>query len=138
MPLSNSGRSSASSEIDWDGALWPVLEHYGWELPGPRSGWVTVKCGAHKDSHASCRVNNTLGAAKCQACDFHGDIINIIRFYEGKDLDFRSALRIAEAITGTSHGHVRSQRDGGIRVSSEPRDRAADRAYVPPRLRSAG
>lgn len=119
--------------VDYTFELWPILEHYGWDLPAPRTGWVTVKCHAHKDSHASCRVNNDLGAAKCQACDFGGDAIKIIQFYEG--CGFRDAVRIAESLTGASGASRRGSGWTGRSVSSGPRDRSSDRAYVPPRLR---
>ena len=40
-----------SDDVVYD--IHAVLEHYGWDLPAPRTGWVTVKCHEHPDSHAS-------------------------------------------------------------------------------------
>lgn len=113
--------------------LWPVLEKYGWDLPAPRSGWVTIKCGIHDDSTASCRVNNELGAMACMACGFSADTIKLIEHYEG--CGYREAKRIAEEICGDGDGNVREGRGRGNRLSSGKRNNAATRGYVPPRLR---
>ena len=77
--------------------LWPILEHYGWMLPSPKTGWFTVKCGIHDDSHASCRVNNDEGVLACMACGFKGDTIKLIRHMEG--CSYVEAVRIAEQIS---------------------------------------
>ena len=114
--------------------LWPVLEHYGWELPAARSGWVTIKCGAHADSHASCRANNEVGAVACMACGFKGDVVKIIQHYEG--CGYREALTIAETLSGNSDRRVpRSSRARGS-VPSRARDKPAGRGYVSPGRRS--
>ena len=84
------------TEAQYD--IWPVLEHYGWDVGAPRYGWVTVKCGIHDDSHASCRVNNELGALACMACGFKGDTIKLIRHMEG--CSYVEAVRIAKKLSG--------------------------------------
>ncbi len=114
-----------------EGTIWLLLEKYGWDLPSPRTGWQTVKCHAHKDSHASCRLNHDLNAAKCQACDFHGDLIKIVRFYEGSTLSFREAVNIIESLTNTTTRTTGRYTPYGARKTTD------DKAYVPPRLRGS-
>ena len=111
-----------------------TLIHYGWDLPPERSGWVSVRCGEHDDHHASARINADLGAVKCLACDFGGDVISVIR--QKEQCSYREAVAIAQALTGDEHGDVRSQRGSGRAVPGSPRNRPADRRYSPPRLRS--
>ncbi len=112
-----------------------VLEHYGWPLPGERTGWVTVKCGAHDDSHQSCRINSDNGYVLCMACGFPkdgkaGDAIDVVRYYEG--VGYRDAVRRCEDITGGSAGSGNPKRG---RSYSGSRGDARNRKYIPPRLR---
>ena len=127
--------------IEWpEGTLYPLLESYGWDLGTPRTGWHTVKCGAHKDSHASCRVNDEIGAARCQACDFGGDLIKIVRYYEG-EVEFLAAVKIIEEATGRVSERVSdgsSGRTGRASVSPRSRSDRGNSTFVSPRLRGAG
>jgi len=123
-----------------EGTLYPLLEHYGWDLGSPRMGWHTVKCGAHKDSKASCRVNDEIGAAKCQACDFGGDLIKIVRYYEG-EIEFNAAVKIIEEATGRVSERVSSGSSGRTSrspVSPRSRNNRGDSTFVSPRLRGSG
>ncbi len=114
--------------------IWPVLEQHGWSLPNPRGGWQSVKCGEHGDSHASARINFDIGRVKCLACDFGGDAIDVIKYYEG--LGYRDAVRRCEEITGGGDSDV--PRSGRTRsgVSSGSRYSSRSSVYTPSRLRS--
>lgn len=111
-----------------------VLANYGWELPGERSGWVSVRCGEHEDSHASARINYDLGAVKCLGCGFGGDCIAVIRFKDG--VSFREAKRIAEALTESGGRDIQQQRGRGGRVPYSPRSSGGSRSWVPPGRRA--
>ena len=115
-----------------------VLESYGWDLPAARTGWVTVKCGAHDDSHQSCRISSDTGYVLCMACGFPkggkaGDAIDVVRHYEGTG--YRDAKRRCEELTGGSKLGVSRTGGHGSRVSGSSRGDARNRKYVPPRLR---
>jgi len=118
--------------------IYAVLAHYGWDLPGERSGWVSVRCGAHEDGHASCRISGDTGYVLCMACSFPkdgkaGDAIDVVRHYEGTG--FRDSKRRAEEITAAG-GRVVSRSTGASRsVSDGSRGNGRNRKYVPPRLR---
>ena len=84
--------------------IWPVLEHYGWNMPHARGGWQPIKCKEHGDTHASASVSHDAGVIKCMACDFGGDAITIVRYYEG--LGYRDAVSRCEEITGTGDRSV--------------------------------
>ena len=120
-------------EHQYADGLYAILEHYGWSLREPRSGWYTIKCEAHKDSHASCRVSFDVGQIFCQACDLHGDAISVIQHYD--NLGFLDAVRKYEEVTGSKGTLLRGAGRGGASVPRGPRDRSGDRAYVPPRSR---
>ena len=110
-----------------------VLEHYGWQLPTRTGGWISVKCGEHGDTHASARVNFELGAVKCMACEFGGDVIKIIREKEG--CTYAEAVAIAEEVSGYSVPAVcRPGRDSGP-VSRGSRDLGRGGDQLPSRLR---
>ncbi len=113
--------------------IWPVLEHYDWELPAPRGTWQTVKCGAHDDSHQSCRISSDAGKVKCLACGFSGDAIDVVQHYEG--IGYRDAVSRCEEITGASDGLVSQSSRPRRTVSGKSRYQRRDREYVPPRLR---
>ncbi len=115
-----------------------VLEAFGWELPGERSGWVTVKCGAHEDSHQSCRISADTGYVLCMACGFPkdgkaGDAIDVVRHYEGTG--FRESKRRAEEITAAGGREVPLSTGASRAVSDGSRGNSRNRRYTPPRLR---
>jgi len=113
--------------------IWPVLEHYGWDLPSPRGVWQSIKCGAHDDSHASCRISQEAGQVKCLACDFKGDAIDVVRYYE--KVNYPDAVRRCEELTEGSDRNVLQSSRGYSRLPSRTRDKRRSRAYTPPRLR---
>lgn len=115
------------SDIVYD--IHAVLEKYGWDLPAPRSGWVTVKCHEHADSHASARISSDLGAVKCQACGFGGDVISIIKLKEG--CTYAEAVRIAEEATSGSGREVRQSGYRGGTVSGREGYHNRGRRYAP-------
>ena len=103
--------------------IFPVLEYYEWELPSPRGVWQTVKCFAHPDSHASCRISSDIGQVFCQACGFKQDAIGVVQHYEA--LGYKEAVAKCELITGAADsGQALSK--GGRKV-----DKKNKRAYVP-------
>lgn len=53
-----------------------IYAQFGITLKG--SGWQTVKCPFHDDTHASLSVNGTHGGYICHACHAKG---NLIGFY---------------------------------------------------------
>lgn len=114
--------------------LHEILTHYGWHLPSQKSGWHTVKCGAHEDRHSSCRINYDIGRVKCMACDFEGDSIDVIKYYER--LDFKDAKRRREELTGTSDKRVSTTTRRGGTVSNGSRYQQRRGTYTPSRLRS--
>lgn len=120
-----------------EGTVQSVLEHYGWDLPSPRHGWYTVKCGAHKDSRASCRINQEKNAVICQACGFSGDLIKIVRHYEGEK-SYREVVAIIEEVSGNLNTEV-LRGSSGVRgrnlVSSGKRDKRGNSTFISPRLR---
>ena len=106
--------------------IWPVLEHYGWDLPSPKHGWTMVKCEKHGEKHSSAAVNEEQGYVFCHACEFKGDAIDVVMIYEG--VGFKDAVRKCEEITG------------GVAILSQEgrgatRDKRGARSYKPPRLR---
>ena len=113
--------------------IWPVLEHYGWDLPGARGVWQTVKCGAHDDGHKSCRISSDAGHVKCMACGFSGDAIDVVRHYEG--VGFKDAVAICEGITGGSGSEVRGSGTSRGSVSAKQGNNSGGRRYNAPRVR---
>jgi DNA primase len=111
----------------------PVLEHYGFTLPMNRQGWITVRCAFHNDKVKSARLNLDNGGFRCFACDMSGDVYSIIMKKEG--VKYGEAIKIAERITGKSHGELRSQPAGDSSVSTESRYNRGNGSYVPPRVR---
>ena len=110
-----------------------VLEHYGFEIPHGRRGWVTVRCAFHGDSVKSARLNIDNGGFRCFGCDMAGDVYSIIMKKEG--VGYVEAKQIAERITGESNGELRAKPKRDSSVSGESRYNRGDSAYVPPRLR---
>ena len=124
----------SSDEYD----IYAVLAHYGWDLPGERSGWVSVRCGAHEDGHASCRISGDTGYVLCMACSFPkdgkaGDAIDVVRHYEGTG--FRESKRRAEEITAAGGREVPLSTGASRAVSDGSRGNSRNRRYTPPRLR---
>ena len=85
----------------------PVLYHYGFEgvVNEYHTGNQSILCPFHDDTSNSGSVNVRRGLFKCFACDAAGDAIALIRYKEG--MDYVSAVREAETITGTAHGELR-------------------------------
>jgi DNA primase len=110
-----------------------VLEHYGFDIPYGRSGWVTVRCAFHGDKVKSARLNIENGGFRCFGCDMAGDVYSIIMKKEG--INYGKAIELAERITGESDRELRTERGTRDAVPDEQRYHRTDRAYVPPRLR---
>lgn len=110
-----------------------VLEHYGFEIPHGRRGWVTVRCAFHGDRVKSARLNIDNGGFRCFGCDMAGDVYSIIMKKEG--VGYVEAKQIAERITGESDSKLRAKPKRDSSVSGESRYNRGDGAYVPPRLR---
>ena len=113
--------------------LGKVLEHYGFDLPQGKRGWVTVRCAFHGDRVKSARLNTDNGGFRCFGCDMAGDVYSIIMKKEG--VTFNEAKQIAERITGESNGELRTKHRGDSSVSTESRYNGGDSAYISPRLR---
>ena len=114
--------------------IWPVLEHYGWTLPPARGVWQSIKCGAHSDSHASCRINSEAGQVKCLACDFAGDAIEVVKYYERTE--YKDAVARCEELTGSSDKRVSTTTRRGSEVSDGSRYQQRRGKYTPSRLRA--
>jgi DNA primase len=110
-----------------------VLEHYGFEIPHGRRGWITVRCAFHGDRVKSARLNIDNGGFRCFGCDMAGDVYSIIMKKEG--VGYVEAKQIAERITGESDSKLRAKPKRDSSVSGESRYNRGDGAYVPPRLR---
>ena len=110
-----------------------VLEHYGFDIPQGKRGWVTVRCAFHGDRVKSARLNTENGGFRCFGCDMAGDVYSIIMKKEG--VTFNEAKQIAERITGESNGELRTKHNGDSSVSTESRYHRGDSAYLSPRLR---
>jgi DNA primase len=110
-----------------------VLEHYGFDIPQGRRGWITVRCAFHGDRVKSARLNTENGGFRCFGCDMAGDVYSIIMKKEG--VTFNEAKQIAERITGESNGELRSKPRGDSSVSGESRYNRGNGSYVSPRLR---
>ena len=110
-----------------------VLEHYGFDIPQGKRGWVTVRCAFHGDKVKSARLNTENGGFRCFGCDMAGDVYSIIMKKEG--VTFNEAKQIAEGITGESNGELRAKPCRHSSVSGESRYSGSDGSYVSPRLR---
>ena len=110
-----------------------VLEHYGFELPEKKRGWITVRCAFHGDRVKSARLNIDNGGFRCFGCDMAGDVYSIIMKKEG--VPFNEAKQIAERITGESNGELRAKPRRDTSVSDGSRYNRGDSTYVSPRLR---
>lgn len=130
MLMSSKGLAMSSQNSKHD--IVKVLEHYGFTIP-VRTGWVTVRCAFHNDKVKSARLNIDKGGFRCFACDMAGDVYSLIMKKEG--VKYGEAVKIAERITGESHGELRAKPSRGSSVSGESRYSGGNGAYVPPRLR---
>ena len=110
-----------------------VLEHYGFEIPQGKHGWITIRCAFHGDRVKSARLNTENGGFRCFGCDMAGDVYSIIMKKEG--VSFNEAKQIAERITGESNGELRKKSSRHSSVSNEQRYHGTDSTYVSPRLR---
>jgi len=110
-----------------------VLEHYGFNIPTNRGGWVTVRCAFHNDKVKSARLNIDQGGFRCFACEMAGDVYSLIMKKEG--VGYGEALKIAEGITGESNRELSRKPKRGTSVSSESRYNRGNSTYVPSRLR---
>jgi DNA primase len=110
-----------------------VLEHYGFDIPKGKRGWITVRCAFHGDRVKSARLNTENGGFRCFGCDMAGDVYSIIMKKEG--VTFNEAKQIAERITGESNGELRSKHIGDSSVSGESRYNGSNGSYISPRLR---
>ena len=77
-----------------------VLRHYGATSIPEGSGWHTMRCPFHGDSHASGRVNVELGGFKCNACPVRGDAIKLIELQE--KMSYGDACEFARSVLGQS------------------------------------
>lgn len=72
-----------------------VLETLGLPTPGrDYGGWQPVQCGFHDDRTASASVSPDAGKFHCFACDFSGDVYDILQKAEG--MTYREALAWGE------------------------------------------
>jgi DNA primase len=110
-----------------------VLEHYGFDIPQGKRGWITVRCAFHGDRVKSARLNTENGGFRCFGCDMAGDVYSIIMKKEG--VSFNEAKQIAERITGESNGELRSKHSGDTSISGESRYQRNHGSYISPRLR---
>lgn len=110
-----------------------VLEHYGFEIPHGRRGWITVRCAFHGDRVKSARLNLDNGGFRCFGCDMAGDVYSIIMKKEG--VGYGEAKQIAERITGESNNELRTKPKRNPAVSGESRYNGSNGSYVSPRLR---
>ena len=133
MPMSFKGWLMSLRNSDEKHDIVTVLEHYGFQIPQRRAGWITVRCAFHGDRVKSARLNMDNGGFRCFGCEMAGDVYSIIMKKEG--VGYREAIKIAERITGQSEQEVRGKPSGHHAVSSEPRYHGNDSRYVPPRLR---
>lgn len=104
-----------------------VLLHYGFDSIPARESWTKVRCAFHGERQASATVSRELGAFKCFACEFTGDVLKIIQLAEkreGRPSDFLAACRVYENIVGRPVTGVRQAASGesGGAVATEPVD----------------
>ena len=110
-----------------------VLEHYGFEIPYGRHGWVTVRCAFHGDRVKSARLNIENGGFRCFGCEMAGDVYSLIMKKEG--VNYGEAISIAERITGESNTELRAKPNRSNAVSESERYHRTDSNYVSPRFR---
>ena len=64
-----------------------LLAHYGWEYDtfgrGGWGGWVNILCPFHDDHTSSARYNPLKDRFQCFACDYSGDIFDVVQQVEG-------------------------------------------------------
>lgn len=85
----------------------PVLEHYGFDIHDPGSGWFKVKCQFHDDTMPSATVNAQAQVYKCFVCDVGGDAYEVIMWKDG--CDFISAKSVIKEIFGEDFSQVSQQ-----------------------------
>lgn len=87
----------------------------GATLPSEGHGWRKMRCPFHSDSHASSAINYEQNRFKCFACDYSGDIYDLIMKHRGGD--YREAFKYAETISPESNPTVSTKHRAGRRVS---------------------
>ena len=111
----------------------PVLENYGFKIPMGKRGWFTVKCMAHDDSVASCRVNTDEGLVACMACDLKGNAISVVKYMDG--VDYKDAVRRCQELTGRRNPGIRESDQRNMPLSGRSRNNSKHGGFVSPRLR---
>jgi DNA primase len=76
-----------------------VLRHYGTRVPEVRR-WSSIKCVIHNDKQASATISPDREMFFCHACDFGGDVYELIMKMEG--VGFKDAVNRAETLTNGS------------------------------------
>ena len=94
------------------------LQSVGATLPSKGHGWRKMRCPFHSDSHASSAINYEQNRFKCFACDYSGDVYDLIMKYKGGD--YREAVKYAETISPESNTTVSGKHRTGRRVSFNP------------------
>lgn len=119
--MRNSGfkESPRASVID----IAPILEHYGAKVP-VRSGWSSIRCPFHDDTHKSATVNTTENVFACFACQVKGNTYKIIM--DTERLDFSEAVKFAERISGQSSKVLRNSHRGSIGLPRRTRNHSGD------------
>ena len=64
------------------------------------SGWRTVACPVHEDSHPSAGVSPDSTFFRCMACGFEADVIGLVRKVER--LSFKEAIAWLEELAPPS------------------------------------
>ena len=87
--------------MDKSGLMEETLDRYNTRYNPTRNGWQSIHCPnqaghAQGDKNPSCRLNLTLGLARCMGCDLNGDAYNIIMLIEG--IDFLTAKQRAGTV----------------------------------------
>lgn len=120
--------------------IWPILEHYGWDLPRERESWQPIHCAVHNDRHRSAGVTTRDGGrVHCLACGFSASAVGVVRHYE-QGLSVGEAIEFARGIVGDSGAGVSdgtsSERYGSNLFEKSGSGRSSGK-YVPPRSRNA-
>jgi DNA primase len=108
-----------------------VLRHYGTRVPEVRR-WSSIKCVIHNDKQASATISPDREMFFCHACDFGGDVYELIMKMEG--VGFKDAVNRAEIITHGSRKAVSSNfKSRGSLLPQIKGYRPKGRRYIPAR-----
>lgn len=105
--------------------LGAVLEHYDVQFRSDRQGEQSIRCPIHEDRVASASLNLDKGIWNCHSCLRGGDALTVIT--EREQVDFETALKKYESITGGSHRKIRGK--------SKPRSPVPPGSGYKPRFR---